>query len=269
MAGTIVTDRIESDASYASSITVASPLVVSNTISMTNGNITGNVNFDSGTLFVDSVGNKVGIGTTSPSRELSIAKAGQTNLSILNTSNSVELRLIAESSAAYVQTNTNHPLWFATNNGAVQMAIDTSGRVTKPFQPAFIAVMTGGGSNSYGGNIIYPSAVLNVGSHYSTGTGRFTAPVAGRYYFAFQCIPASAGVEPINATYPLRIHFSKNGSIYPTGNWHALRHTDPNLSIGSTMMIDLAAGDYVNIYTSEQRVNDDSAYNGFWGYFLG
>ena len=34
MAGTIVVDRLESDASYASSINVASPLVVSNTISI-------------------------------------------------------------------------------------------------------------------------------------------------------------------------------------------------------------------------------------------
>jgi len=43
MAGTIVVDRLESDASYASSINIASPIVISNTI-------TGNVNIDNGSF---------------------------------------------------------------------------------------------------------------------------------------------------------------------------------------------------------------------------
>ena len=69
MAGTIVADIIQSDQSYASSINIASPMIVSNTINMTNGAISGNVNFDSGTLFVDATNDKVGVGTTNPSQK--------------------------------------------------------------------------------------------------------------------------------------------------------------------------------------------------------
>jgi hypothetical protein len=43
------------------------------------GEITGNVNFDSNTLFVDSVGNKVGIGTASPSGPLDVYTASNTD----------------------------------------------------------------------------------------------------------------------------------------------------------------------------------------------
>jgi hypothetical protein len=46
--------------------------VEANTLSVVNG-VSGNVNFDSGTLFVNSVGNSVGIGTTTPIRTLTIA----------------------------------------------------------------------------------------------------------------------------------------------------------------------------------------------------
>lgn len=43
--------------------------VEANTLSVVNG-VSGNVNFDSGTLFVDSVGNRIGVGTTTPSKSL-------------------------------------------------------------------------------------------------------------------------------------------------------------------------------------------------------
>jgi hypothetical protein len=43
------------------------------------GEVTGNVNFDSNTLFVDSVGNKVGIGTASPSGPLDVYTASNTD----------------------------------------------------------------------------------------------------------------------------------------------------------------------------------------------
>jgi hypothetical protein len=45
--------------------------VEANTLSVVNG-VSGNVDFDNGTLFVDSVGNEVGIGTTNPEEQLHI-----------------------------------------------------------------------------------------------------------------------------------------------------------------------------------------------------
>jgi len=53
--------------------------IVDSYLKNTGDTATGNYNFDSGTLFVDSVNNRVGIGTASPSAKLQIA--GQTYIS--------------------------------------------------------------------------------------------------------------------------------------------------------------------------------------------
>ena len=67
-----------------------------------------------------------------------------------------------------------------------RMRIDSAGIVTKPYQPAFRAA--GNGSwQTLGGNVQAPFniAVVNTGGHYSAANKRFTAPVAGNYYFAW------------------------------------------------------------------------------------
>ena len=67
---------------------------------------------------------------------------------------------------------------------AERMRIDASGRVTMPYQPAFSAFKTSLTlPSTTWTTIVYDSCAINRGSHYSTSTGRFTAPVAGYYYF--------------------------------------------------------------------------------------
>jgi hypothetical protein len=62
--------------SLTSPIDLTSPVISSPTIS-------GNTNFDSGTLFVDSVNNRVGVGITNPGYTLSVA--GDFNSQLLRT----------------------------------------------------------------------------------------------------------------------------------------------------------------------------------------
>jgi len=75
------------------------------------------------------------------------------------------------------------------SQGTTHLAIDSAGRVTMPYQPAFSAKMNNGSGNGYlaiGNNTtvnIVPNLTLhNTGGHYSTSTGKFTAPVTGTYY---------------------------------------------------------------------------------------
>jgi len=89
----------------------------------TNIAITGDLTVDTNTLHVDSTNNRVGVGTTTPDSPLEVSVAGQANMKLTNSSASSELRFIADSSVCYIQTQTNHPLAFATNNGAEAMRV--------------------------------------------------------------------------------------------------------------------------------------------------
>ena len=70
------------------------------------------------------------------------------------------------------------------------MRIDSAGIVTKPYQPSFRA----GSATSYttGNTILHTIDFHDIGNNYNPANGRFTAPVAGVYYFGAQAISGSA-----------------------------------------------------------------------------
>ena len=67
-----------------------------------------------------------------------------------------------------------------------RMCIDSAGRVTTPYQPAFHAYGDGATSSmtAAGANPVYNVTAFNIGNCYSTTNGVFTAQVGGVYYFA-------------------------------------------------------------------------------------
>jgi hypothetical protein len=70
--------------------------------------------------------------------------------------------------------------------GATRLIIDSSGRVTTPNQPSFLAVLTGTHTASSVGNnnpIPFSNTAFNIGNHYNTSTFTFTVPVTGSYQF--------------------------------------------------------------------------------------
>ena len=70
---------------------------------------------------------KVGFGTTTPNHTLTAISSGD---GIVSKSGTVEVgTYVASGGAAYLQTYSNHPLSFATNNGTAQMTLATSGNV--------------------------------------------------------------------------------------------------------------------------------------------
>jgi hypothetical protein len=270
MAGTIVTDRIESDASYASSITVASPMVVSNTISMTNGNITGNVNFDSGLLFVDGVNNRVGVGgITNPALLIEVGNPSDSNQSLrvnFPDANTAQINSTRRSSGSLqsLRVAGQDTVQFLTN-GTERMRVDIEGRVTMPYQPVF-HIQKSDGNQTHATVISFNNATTNIGGHYSTSTNRFTAPIAGNYHFYCNILDdGSAGQSGIR--YGLR----KNGAFFQKSqNFYDLTNSTFNQTV-VVATIALAASDYVDVCNDGHGkvYGNEGNFGCFGGYLIG
>ena len=121
------------------------------------------------------------------------------------------------------------------------MTIDNAGRVTKPLQPAF-SVSKDNGNVAIGSDYIPNVVRHNIGSHYSTSNGRFTAPIAGSYHFSFEVMTHDATYD--NKSWTIRkngssyqaVYSSSGGSVHHRFNWSGT--------------IYLGLNDYIDMYTN-------------------
>jgi len=163
-------------------------------------------------------------------------------------------------------------LAFSTN-AAERMRINAAGIVTKPNQPAFsIAKSVSASTATYDDIIVsYTTTILNVGSHASLTTGRFTAPVTGNYMFTFDITQEGA-----NSGDWRTVNFYKNGG-YPYGNAgvNSGGHLSTASTVGSdhvqmakSIVIPLNQNDYVQI--GHTSWDGTFSYKGtFSGYLIG
>ena len=148
--------------------------------------------------------------------------------------------------------------------GGNRLLIDASGRVTTPNQPSFTAHLTSNQAvTAYVDNTITgftcPSHG-NVGSHFNTSNGRFTAPVTGFYLFT--------GAIQTNTLSSLHIAFHMNGSAYESDSW--IDHGSSTGGAELTRIMYLTANQYVTLVmlpTINQNVNANRTR--FQGYLLG
>ena len=174
-----------------------------------------------------------------------------------------EAMYIGGADTVNLHTGTNHAL----TGGTTRIGIDSSGRVTMPYQPVFQAnTLSTGATGNY---LTFTSTRINVGNHYSTSNGRFTAPVAGTYLFGWTNIGNTT-----NTTY--RYYLRKNGA--DIGDIHLRQDNNASgveYATNATMTIPLscAVNDYIQIYyyaddgTTSSYTSAD--YPLFWGYLIG
>jgi hypothetical protein len=178
------------------------------------------------------------------------------------------------------QTATGASSLTATGSGAASLitaagtavSADSSGRVTTPFQPAFFAGIGSTTDTTYSLNNFVPFnvTVLNTGNNFNTGTNRFTAPVAGRYFFSWQMFYTdSAGANytqqtglNINGSY---INFSGGDAFVSQVNASA---SGP-ICFGASAVVNLSANDVVGIMCRSANIRVYPGHCNFSGYLVG
>ena len=146
----------------------------------------------------------------------------------------------------------------ATNSNTA-MTIDSTGRILTPARPSFEAYRTSG-DVSQGNIVVWNNTRHNIGGHYSTSTGKFTAPLAGVYLFTGQAFTNNANDIvldlQVNAVSRFRFQADDNAT-YRSGTF--------------AYMTLLSASDEVYMYTTTETAhfNTSGLYSHFAGVLIG
>jgi len=155
-------------------------------------------------------------------------------------------------------------------NGTVLMSIAQDGIMYLPYQPAFDSVYdSGNGGTGYGSSnaeIVFNVTNNNRGNHFSTSTGRFTAPITGTYFFSFGGMNSSSDT----VWYELRV----NGGLLtnPHNPYTSVQNGSGFRFVTSQYTLQLNDGDYVSIFTGGTTggiYGGGNNHNHFVGYLIG
>lgn len=182
------------------------------------------------------------------------------------------LGTMATATAADYLTNVSASSTYAQLSGAEFTGnISTTGRITSTSIPSFMATRSSNVAISSGGVVVpldsvsYGTGTFNNGGHYNTSTYRFTAPVSGKYLFAFNSNVYSA----TGVVYATGIRINASQIIY--GTRFATNVSGDNDGT-VTAIISLSANDYVEpfIYvSSSMTISASNAWNSFSGTLIG
>jgi len=160
-------------------------------------------------------------------------------------------------------------------NGNSALTVDSTGRILTPARPAFHARLTSGSTEGKTGVLVFNVEDFDIGGNYDTSNGRFTAPVAGIYYFVYDALVAgSTGGAALGAGVSSFLQFIKNGS---EGDWskrtyaYITGETQYN-TMHRVECIQLAANDYVQVKIGQNYAYVDASGNydpTFQGFLIG
>jgi hypothetical protein len=205
----------------------------------------------------------VGIGDTNPQSSLAV-----------NSTTNPQIRVAYTGVHTYgvrVTSGGNFAIQDTDASSADRLTIDSSGRVTQPYQTAFYVrkstdiTLTGTDQQ-----VVFNTVYKNDSSAYSTSTGLFTAPITAWYLFNFTGTVVYTGSSAYNAVYVYL-----NGSAWSQNfRMRAYQYGAANgtyASIASSWMMYLSANDTVSLYGYSSGANTNLSGNetAWSGYLLG
>ena len=155
---------------------------------------------------------------------------------------------------------------FYTDNVLRMEINDAHGGVTKPTQPGFFARRSVGGDNRAASAqewTIAGTSSFNIGGHFNTSNGRFTAPVAGRYLFT-----AQPGYKQTSNDYNFKFLVNGGQQSEPVRIIDGGDDLTSHSGFTGTVIYNLNANDYVQVEVGYIH-HANLTYNFFMGYLLG
>jgi len=173
--------------------------------------------------------------------EFVIENNGASGMTILSANNNSGFILFGDNdynaAAGIRYEHANSAMSFRVNSAWDRLRIDSAGRVTAPNQPScFIRLFpsVGNATTVTGGSVSH-----NIGSHYNAANGRFTAPIAGRYFVSFGFLTNSANNR-------VEMQVRKNNSPVIAGN--EATGSNPHGSVSGACVVTMAVNDYFDFY---------------------
>lgn len=142
---------------------------------------------------------------------------------------------------------------------AGSLAIDGSGRILTPNQPAFRVVTN---TATPGADIIWSTPITNIGNCYNASNGRFTAPVAGVYQFQTSLL------RPSSYSADMDIQFWLNGGGF-LSTVRAPFVSGVFTGATNSLAVSLAANDYITVRVTNTAPWPDTSWNFWSGYLVG
>ena len=142
---------------------------------------------------------------------------------------------------------------------ATAMKVSNKGYVLQPQRPYFKAQKANGARITSTGVVVFENSLFNNGSHYNNSNGRFTAPIAGLYWFS----------SKINGFDRFDFWLQKNGTRFERGQYNTDSDNVGWWSNQLTSIVEMTAGQYVEVYVDNlDQQSDPGEWCSFMGYLL-